>query len=266
MSEKMVPVDGHVHFHSLNRVALALDAADANFYVAGGGKGAGCSGMLLLTQAAGERVFEDLLERASCGAWMIESVREEPQSLIAQKGERWIGIACGRQVRCDNGLEVTALGTTLEFPDGFPLADTIGRVQTSGAIACLPWGFGKWTGKRGRQIRHSLDGNNGSALAVCDNGSRLQVLGQPQLIREAKRRGFKVLPGTDPFPLGADYQRTGSFGFLAAEPSRDRPWRDIADWLRTREDSPRPYGKALGPLRFLVNNVGIQLRNRLKRR
>jgi hypothetical protein len=222
--------------------------------------------MLLLTQAAGERVFESLQDGASYGQWRIRRAADEPQTLLAEQDGNWIAVVCGRQVRCEMGLEVVALGTLREFPDGGTLADRIREVQASGALACLPWGFGKWTGTRGKRVRDALGQGDPGSLVVCDNGGRLAAVGQPGLIRQAARLGFKVLPGTDPFPLGDDYRRAGGFGFFAGAPQQEHPWRDLRAWLDTHEGSPSPYGKALGPGRFLVNNIGIQLHNRRKRK
>ena len=261
----LIPVDGHVHLHSSARAPAALDAAAAHFRQARSAP-SGCLGALLLTQAAGERVFEDLMGRSACGSWEIRHVPDEPQSLIATRQNEWIAIVCGRQVRCERGLEVVGLGTLQEFVDGNRLHETIRHVQASGALACLPWGFGKWSGARGRLVRTALDANDVNSLTVCDNGGRLEVLGRPGLLREAERRGFKVLPGTDPFPLGEDYRRTGGFGFFAAAPGRERPWHDMMGWILAQEQSPGPYGRALGPFRFLYNNIGIQWHNRRKRK
>ena len=219
-----------------------------------------------MTQAAGERVFEDLQDRSACGSWDIRPAPGEPQSLIATRHDNWIAVVCGRQVRCERGLEVAALGTLQEFADGKGLQETICEVQANGALACLPWGFGKWSGARGRLVRAALDANDLKLLTVCDNGGRLEILGRPRLVSEAARRGFKVLPGTDPFPFGDDYLRTGGFGFLAAEPCQAHPWQDLMGWIMAQDRSPSPYGRALGPLRFLYNNIGIQLHNRRKSR
>jgi hypothetical protein len=259
-----MPVDGHVHFHSLERVSKTLDAAAANFRHYGG-RDAGCVGVLLLTQARGETVFEALRDHPACGEWRLGSSPGEEESLLAERGGISVLVVCGRQVRCESGLEVTALGTTREFPDGGSLAESIRDVQASGALACLPWGFGKWMGARGEKVRGALADFSPAALAVCYNGSRLNRLGQPDLVQEAGRRGHMVLPGTDPFPFGDDHRRVGSFGFFAIEPRSEAPWSDLHAWLRTQSQSPVAYGKALGPARFLFNNVGIQVRNRLRR-
>ncbi len=266
-------MDGHVHFHSLRRVAATLDAAARNFRVHGLGHGhehgAGirCVGALLLNQAHGERVFESLAAAGNCNGWRLSPVPDEPHSLIAERGDRWILIVCGRQVRCDNGLEVAALGTTQEFPDRRPFRETLSRVQDSAALTVLPWGFGKWLGSRGSQVQAVLEGPADAWLAVGDNGGRLGLLGQPAMVRTAGRAGFLVLPGTDPFPFGADHERVGAFGFFAGVvPGRQRPWAELSGWLRSQSRSPQPYGRALGPVRFIANQIGIQFYNRFRRR
>jgi hypothetical protein len=261
-----LPVDGHVHFHALDRAGATLDAAAKNFR-AHGGRAAGCVGALLLTQARGERIFEALIRTPDCEGWRLERVADEPQSLIAERDGLWILVVCGRQVRCETGLEVAALGTTEEFADGQPLEATIARVQETGALAALPWGFGKWIGRRGALVRDVLNSRSERWLAVSDNGGRLDLLGQPAMIRAASRSGYLVLPGTDPFPFGGDHRRVGGFGFFArVVPRKERPWSELAGWLTAQRQSPESYGRALGPSRFVVNQLGIQLYNRLRQR
>ena len=261
--QSMVPVDGHVHFHALERVVATLDAAAANFRVHGQ-RDSGLLGILLLTQSSRERVFEALREQRSCGPWTLRTSSGEDESLRAEHRERRIVVVCGRQIRCERGLEVTALGTTEVFPDGLSLEETICEVQARGALVSLPWGFGKWLGARGQLVRDSLRRHPPGSLAICDNGGRLAASGQPSLVRECGALGYPILPGTDPFPFGSDYLRAGSFGFLAAEPDQSTPWRGLAEWLQSLGGSPPAYGRALGPLKFLVNNVGIQVYNRTR--
>ena len=176
-----------------------------------------------------------------------------------------VAIVCGRQLRAAEGLEVLALGTQEEFPDGLPLAEAVVRVQRSGALAVLPWGFGKWLGGRGRRIESVLESNGPGRLFVGDNGSRLGWLGVPRRLRAAERRGFRVLPGSDPFPFGRDYRRIGSFGFLAGiEPDEAAPWRVLRQWILRQPASPPAFGTGSGPVWFLRNQLGIQVRKRLR--
>jgi len=257
------PVDAHVHFHALARVPPTLEAA-ARHFSAAGGRSHGFLGALLLAQSQAECVFEELASLSSYGQWTLEPAEREPETLIARAGDAAIAVVCGRQVRARNGLEVLALGTRAMFPDGMPFDEAVAAVHSSGAVPVLPWGFGKWLGERGRQVREAALQRGPAALLIGDNGSRLQCAGVPRLVRELQQQGFKALPGTDPFPFAGGYRRVGGFGFLAGiEPSLASPWRDLRAWLAGEGGSPCPYGRATGVLDFLISQTGIQLYNRL---
>ena len=259
------PVDGHVHFHSIDRVGRSLDAAARHFSLATGRRG-GLLGALLLTQANGEYVFEQLGTSGMVDGWRYSPVTGEPQSLLAHKGDTTIAIICGRQVRADGGLEVLALGTCKRFVDGTPFESTFAAVRDSDALAVLPWGFGKWLGHRGQQIQSMLGSVGPGVVSVGDNGSRLSLVDTPELIRTSAGKGFQVLPGTDPFPFGDDYSRVGSFGFLAdLEPDPAAPWVTLKAWLTGPGRAPTVFGNTSGPVRFVFNQVGIQVYNRFFR-
>ena len=260
-----MPVDGHVHFHESWKVPAVLDAAAANFRVANGDP-RGFLGVILLAQSSGERIYEALRESAAVGEWLLAPVAGEPETLIARKADSTIVVVCGRQVRADDGLEVLALGTCEEFPDGLPIEGALEAVGHAAALAVIPWGLGKLLGERGRRVGRLLAARRHPTLFVGDNGSRLHVAGLPRLIRDARSKGLHVLPGTDPFPIGRDYRRVGSFGFLAEEPrSANAPWGSLRAWLTGRTGSPEPFGRACSPARFLWIQAGIQVHNRLRR-
>jgi hypothetical protein len=260
-----LPVDGHVHFHELGLVAPTLDAAATNF-VAVSGRSTGTLGALLLTQAAGERVFESLKGPSLVGGWRIEPVQEEPQTLIARRAGATIAIICGRQVRATDGLEVLALGTLETFPDGMQFPETVDAVCRSGALTAVPWGFGKWLGARGQRVKSMFALASPADLFVGDNGGRVGSFGVPAIVQSAAEKGFRVLPGTDPFPFSTDYRRVGSFGFLAdVEADEVAPWRTLRAWLVGLRQSPKPYGSTIGLPRFVVNQAGIQVYNRFFR-
>jgi hypothetical protein len=260
-----LPVDGHVHLYTPELAAATFDSAADNFR-AYGGREAGRVGVLLLTQGSRERVFETLRKRRACGSWRIKPSAVEEQSLTIESGARSIAVICGRQIRCERGLEVAALGTTDDYADGLPFDETIGRVQASGAWAVIPWGFGKWTGSRGEQVRGALARYSPRSLSVADNGGRLALLGSPQIVRAARASGYRVLSGSDPFPCGDDHRRVGAFGFFAGiVPGEETPWRDLSTWLASAE-APETYGSAVGMARFLVNQIGIQSYNRKQRK
>lgn len=257
------PIDGHVHFHRSTLVTRTLDAAAENFRRMRPDR-RGLLGALLLCQSASERVFEQLAEQRSSGDWQIAPAANEPETLLARKAGSSVAIVCGRQVRARGGLEVLALGTRQVFPDGASFSETLANVRASGAFAVIPWGFGKWFGKRGDVVAESLRALGPGNIAVGDNGSRLAMMSTPALISDSARKGFRVLPGTDPFPFAGDYDRVGRFGFLADTALDEAaPWHTLRAWLESRTESPRTFGEPSGPVRFVRNQIGIQFYNRL---
>jgi len=257
-----LPVDAHVHFHREQLVESTLDAAAKNF-ARFGAPTAPLLGALLLAQGSREHVFEQLAETASCGTWRLLSLPLEPQTIVASSRGRQIAIICGRQIRCELGLEVLALGTTTCYPDGSALEDTLDRVRADGALAVVPWAFGKWTGRAGALVRDLFGTSMPDSLFAGDNGGRLRIWGMPKLLQVASRAGFRLLPGSDPFPFGADYRRVGAFGFRAPiTPDPSMPWQSLRDGLADTGFIPEPYGRALTPFRFFFNQTWVQLYNR----
>lgn len=261
---RRIPVDGHVHFHHRELVAVTLDAALANFRALGAAGITRDCGVLLLAQAARESVFEWLRARPVVGAWSVTSVPGESQSLWLRREQGTLLVVCGRQVIAEPGLEVIALGTDQRIEDGLGLEPTLALARSAAALAVLPWGFGKWTGRRKLRIRKQLAVADVSSLWVGDNGGRLRNLGRPRLLDEAEARGIGVLPGTDPFPFGRDYRRVGSFGFLLDLPLvASRPWQSVRAALVGLKRSPEAYGRSSGSLGFGFRQAWMQVHKRL---
>jgi hypothetical protein len=98
------------------------------------------------------------------GGWRIAGCAERARNLDREPRRPVAGVVCGRQVRADDGLEVAALGTLQDFPDGRPFAESLAAVINSGAITAIPWGFGKWLGARGRKVEAEISGRAASSI------------------------------------------------------------------------------------------------------
>lgn len=257
-------VDAHVHFHHCFDRDAFLDAALANFRRGAEELGIGESflGCLLLTEMTGERALQRL-RNGEAGRWRFEPTAE-PSSLIARRspdGERLLVIA-GRQIRTREGLEILALLSTEEFPDGLPFRDALARVRWSGAVPVLPWGFGKWWFYRGALIEGFLRRPEPQWLFLGDNGGRPAV-GSPRLLREAGRRGVPVLPGSDPLPLPEHADRAGSYGFLVKDGVEEsRPAAALRRWLRDLAEQPPTFGGCQSLARFCRDQMALRLRRR----
>lgn len=262
-------VDAHVHVHPCFDVEELLNAARSNFGAAR--QSLACEGpgldVLLLTECAGDGFFRKTLgggAGTSVGGWSL-APNDEPCSLTArgQQSGKLILVA-GRQVATRDGLEVLALGSTDDFADGLPIAETLRSLRESGVLAAIPWGFGKWWLRRGRLIRRIMEEVDPSWFFLGDNGGRPRLGPRPVLFRIAANRGIRILPGTDPLPFPEQARRAGSYGFvLTGKIDTSRPWEQIRQQL-TSEGEPVPYGAGEHVLPFFKNQVRMQLLKRTK--
>lgn len=251
-------VDAHVHVHPDFAWPKVLAAATRNFAKAGA---EGLSA-IMLTESVGVDRFADL--SAGVDGWRI-SETDEAESVIAapERGEGAVAVISGRQIVSAEGVEVLALGARDRFDDGQPLDAALAAAMSSGALVVLPWGVGKWSGRRGQLVRHALE-LDGTFLA--DSGVRVAGSARPALLAEAEARGRPVLAGTDPLPFAGDVDKPGRYGFvLSAALDPLRPKASIAEQVRALLESPPVFGRLEAPMRFFQRQVGMQIRKRLKK-
>lgn len=259
-------VDAHVHVHPCFAPGNVLDAALRNFGQAAGRLGltGSYTGCLLLAERRGDHWFR----RARAGEgetadWQLVPTEEEV-SLFARRrtGEKLLLIA-GRQIAAGEGLEVLALGRDVEIPDGLPLDETLRRVRESGALPVLPWGFGKWWGHRGSLVAGALARRDGEEVFLGESSCRPEAGGMPDLFRDARARGGRVLAGTDPLPFPDHCGRAGSYGFVMEGPlDEGRPAEDLLGKIRRLRGQPRIYGRRTTLSRFMRDQLAMQWRRR----
>jgi len=125
----------------------------------------------------------------------------------------------------------------------------------------LPWGFGKWTGKRGRIVRGILEGEPGRNFFLGDNSGRLALWPAPAEFAIAREKKVKILPGSDPLPYESQVRSIGRFGFVLERAiDRSRPFEEVARLLLDEDEQPKPYGSLERPLAFVRHQIAMQLR------
>jgi hypothetical protein len=264
-------VDGHVHIYDCFELSSLLEAAFDNFGAEAVRRGHGDAfvGVLLLTESAGINEFSRLRvgaatsEQPGRNGWRFRSTGEDC-SLIAQCGPtKQLILVAGRQIVTAEDLEILALCTDANFPEGLPLDATLDLVQRAGGMPAIPWGAGKWLGKRGAIVRHSLESQASGKLFLGDNSGRPVFWGTPRHFELAQQRGIRVLPGTDPLPFASEYWRPGSFGFALSETlTPEHPAGDLKRLLVDPSTVLSPYGSLENPYRFVRNQIRMQLRKR----
>jgi hypothetical protein len=258
-------VDGHVHCHACFEVGTFLAAAARNFEAAkremGHSEAVGC---LMLTENSWNHYFrafaEGLIERET-REWRVQETTESCSLFATNPAGARLLIIAGRQVVAADRLEVLALATTREFSDGLPFQEALEKVVESGAVPVVPWGFGKWTGARGRIVRALLSSPEADTLCLGDNGGRPAHAPTPSLFRVALERGVPILPGSDPLPLPAEVRKPGRYGFVLQGPiDAEAPASSVRSLLATRAQ-PRRFGRLESPWTFVLRQTQLRLRD-----
>lgn len=260
--------DSHVHFHKCFDKGLFFDHAFENLSKTA--LPAVKNGILFFTEGKNENYFNQLRDLTS-----IKSLRKkQTEYLIDSKsgdnffavkntndGTRLI-IVTGYQIVTKENLEVLSLGTRKRLNDGNSIEDTISEVQSLGGIPVIPWGFGKWYGSRGNKV-NELIGKKLYPFFLGDNGGRTDLLPFPSQFIDAKSKGIKILPGSDPLPFINEVSKVLSYGFtFEANINDTNLWDEVKSVLLNPEFSFNIFGKITSPLNFIRTQIAMQIKKR----
>ncbi len=253
-----VLIDTHVHLYSCHDLASCLDCARTNFVRAGG---ASAPGVLMLCEAVEEDRFAELAgcteRHEAVGRWRLQRTGERESLLARGDDDALLVLIAGRQIVTTDGLEVLALGTVEQFTEGLSLERAVTLARASGALVVLPYGVGKWTGRRGRLVASALRGDGEFAPLAGDNANRLTWVPTPWLLRDVS------LPGSDPLPLPGQDRRIGSYGMvLRLQLDLSAPAAQLKDMLPRLSSPPRRFGSLTGLSAFVRAQIAMQLRKR----
>lgn len=264
-------VDGHVHLHDCYRLSSFLDAARSNLGRAATAHHPGRPwvGVLCLAEGAREDGFGRLRMFATSAptidgggpeGWRVRLTEEEESLRLTSSEGDTLFVLSGYQIRTRERLELLTLGTRTRWVDGQPLQEYLADARRDGAIPVVPWGFGKWTGRRRALVRGLVDASESPGLFLGDSANRPVFLRRSRLFEEAEAEGVYDLPGSDPLPFPSECGRVGRAGFVLTHPLD--PAAPAADLKRSLNGQIRPHRflRREGPLRFLRNQVIMQRR------
>jgi hypothetical protein len=256
-------VDAHVHIYPGYDLDRLMANAAAN--VAAGARALAVREpplcYLLLSETASDNAFDRLRALAGQprpGGWRVETTAEaEALRIEPAMGDPLIVVA-GRQIRTDHGLEVLALATTAVFPDDRPLEESVARALDASPLVVLPWGFLKWTGRRGAMIETLLRGD--VRLDVGDSRGRPASAREPRAFVVARQAGGRVLPGSDPLPLPQAERDVAGYGFVLRGPVElQTPAASLHGLLAAHAGDPPTYGRRVGAL-CMRDQLALRLR------
>jgi len=264
----IVLVDTHVHMHARFRIDRTLHAAWEHFRRASmGWPKSNWTGVLCLTEGAGENAFCRLAEQAARegerterGDWTVECTADSNALIVHLSSPGELIVLEGRQCRTKDGIELLLPGRRNGPGPDLPLGEAIETALQDSGPVMIPWGFGKWAGRRGRLVSEAMRGLDSDRVILADSGNRPDFLPEPSLLREARLSGMPVPCGSDPFPFRSEECRAGSYGtVLDHKVLRANPTAGVLRALQNPEAYAGTFGRLEGPIRFFSNQVSMQL-------
>lgn len=235
-----VAIDSHVHLHSIAGAMEALRIARNRL------SRDGRTGVVMLAERQGFDIFNALRDNLVA--------TNEPESFWLDE-EHTLLILAGSQMISAEKLEILALATRARLPDGLPAEQVIAEMTAADAIVVLPWGVGKWLGKRGALVDRLIATARPDMLLLGDNG------GRPGFwpVRQFKS-GLSVLSGSDPLPLPG---WPGGVAKLASlidvELAADAPAASLKRALRDPAARIGRMGRLASPIRFVIDQTRLRL-------
>ncbi len=260
----MIISDTHVHIYNCYPLDHFLDVALHNLAAIAAeiGNGERNSYALLLTETQADHWFQRARgQKQKIGGWQITAHEADSAVVIAEKGKNSISIIAGRQVVTSERLEVLMLLSDALISDGLSLRETVYAISQAGGVPVIPWGFGKWSGKRGETLDAFLADDVQIPFFLGDNGGRPGILSEPRQFQCMKKRGLSVLPGSDTLPLPHDLHRVGSSGVQLPGDFSDaeKPSEHMRRLLVEKPEVIKPFGRRLAASAFMKNQLLLRL-------
>ncbi|HNR94147.1 MAG TPA: hypothetical protein PKM67_07395 [Kiritimatiellia bacterium] len=199
--------DTHIHVYPFYELSLFFGGAFRKFAALE----EGADHVLFLAERHDCHFFRQLKEGLSKVSGMECAAGEEVLTIRNRNGKR-LWLAAGRQIVTAERLEILALTTDAEIPDGQPARDVIRRIREIGAVPVIAWAPGKWFFGRGKVVRALIDSEPAGSFLLGDSTLRPTVWPEPLLMRRAKKKGFKVVAGSDPLPVPGEEAKAVSYG------------------------------------------------------
>ena len=140
---------------------------------------------------------------------------ENETRLIRDKDNMSLTLLPGRQIISREKIEVLALGCPQLIDDGQPVLDVIYQIIQLGHVPVLPWSPGKWFGARGAIIKDLINELKAGDFMIGDTPLRPYGWATPRLMKDAQKKGFSVVAGSDPLPFSGEEAWPGAYCTIA---------------------------------------------------
>ncbi len=222
-------------------------------------------GVLVLTEPQTRPSFADLQrdlrgKAATKGAWTLTGTEEDISLRATHPSGDTLFLLSGQQIITRENLEVLSLLAPATATDGLSLPETVAEVLRIGGLPVLPWGVGKWLGKRGAIVSNFLRATTVRPLFLGDNGGRPAFWRSIPQFDQAREAGIAILRGSDPLRCSYSRRGAGSFGNLPTCPfDSDRPGNSVREALTAPAPALQDFGNLEQPWFFCKDQLALRI-------
>ncbi|MDZ7318459.1 MAG: hypothetical protein ONB11_04845 [candidate division KSB1 bacterium] len=269
MGKATLAIDGHVHLYSVYDLPTAVDCGVRNLRTEASKINPEVIPVWLLVERSDANFFEKIYHNP--GQFSSNGIRfkkgPDDVTITVERDSRvLLYIFAGRQLVTREGLEVLSLISNLDIPDKQKSIDQIiHAVQESGGIPALNWAPGKWFFKRGQVIARQIQQRSVTEIFIGETTLRHRLWPEPKLVKQARRKGFPIIAGSDPLPFKGEENGIGSFGFLISGAfDSAQPAQSLRAMMQRNQQDIQIIGKRNDVLTFARRQFKIMMEKRTR--
>lgn len=251
MEKATLAIDGHVHLYNIYDLVKAVKKGTENLighaktYVSNSGD---IIPVWLLVERSDSNIFNQIYrtpEKFGNNKVNFKRGKDKYTIVVENDSHPILYIFTGRQFVTKEALEVLSLISDLNIADRQKqISEVIEDVKKSGGIPTLNWAPGKWFFARGKAVARQINHNSADDFFIGETTLRHTFWPEPKLFKQAKKRGFSIIAGSDPLPFKGEENRIGSFGFLnKGEFDLENPAQSLRDLMKINRKGIQIIGK-----------------------
>ena len=260
-------LDGHVHLEHEGMFLDLLENSLANMRLAVGGKQhtQPLQGLLLLAELAGQSWGSVVHNWAESGKqftgkhiWHLRLASDSDAVICENKQGDQLCCIIGQQVNTVENIELLLFGSKTPY-EKQPLIESVTHALQEDSLVIVPWGVGKWLGKRGELVTNMLVDTELTGYYLGDNGNRPWFWKTVAPFDVAKEKQIPLICGSDPLFLPGEVKRVGSYGNIVPKQlNLEYPLQSLMDALEEKTVSLVPYGQLQKMYSFFISQIRLR--------
>lgn len=265
----MIFIDGHVHIWKKYDLFTFFETAFLNFSSAISKFEYSSTPLclLLFTETPDGYSYSTIVEMADRNSDLINShdtisfrhtFNGDAIEIVHTKFPIKVILVPGYQLVSNENIEALGLFMKEKVEPNLSLKETIASIKSNNGLTVLPWGVGKWLGRRGKLIEKLIQ--QGESVFLGDNGNRPKIWPQKGITELAAKYDLGVISGSDPLNLQGGHYTVGSFGsILPTWKKEDMSLEQIKTELADRKNELIPYGTSQNELAFIRSQIALRI-------